>query len=321
MLIFGGDLLVRGASMLARVLGVSELIVGLTVVAFGTSAPELAVNVLAAYEDKGDISFGNIIGSNIANIGLILGIAALIRPLKIQSQVIRRELPMMLLATIAICILAADRQLRGSADAFDLSDGLLMLLLFGVFIYYTIAEVLYGGEPDVIKTESEQYLQKMTAQSSAKSLAVSAVMVIAGLGLLVFGGQLTVDRASELAVLFGVPQVIVGLTLVALGTSLPELVTSVVAVIRGQSDLAVGNVIGSNIFNLLLILGVSSSVRAVPVPSGGWFDLLWMAGLSAILVPMVLTSDKRILRREGVGLLMGYAVYVGWRLVLVLSAR
>lgn len=322
MLIVGGDLLVRGASTMARVLGVSELVVGLTVVAFGTSAPELAVNVLAAWEDKGDISFGNIVGSNIANIGLILGIAALIRPLQIRSQVIRRELPMMLLATIAVCVMAADNWLRASAGAFDRSDGLIMLLLFGVFLYYTAAEVLYKSSPeDTIRTESAQVLDQVAPESKDRSLAVSAVMSIVGLGLLIGGGQVTVEQATMLALSFGVPQVVVGLTLVAVGTSLPELVTSVVAVYRGQSDIAVGNVIGSNIFNLLLIMGVSSAVRPIPVPAGGWFDLIWLAGLSLVLVPMVLTANQRLIRREGLFLLLAYAAYISWRVLMVLNGN
>jgi len=320
-LVIGGDLLVRGASTLARVLGVSELVIGLTVVAFGTSAPELAVNVLAAAQNQGDISFGNIIGSNIANIGLILGIAAMIRPLQIRGQVIRRELPMMLLATLAIIIMAADVLLRSDLAQFDKSDGSVMLLLFGVFLYYTAAEVLYKSGPDPIKTESADMLEHLAPDGSRRSLTLSLLMTAAGLGLLLGGGHITVDRASAIATAFGVPQVVIGLTLVAVGTSLPELVTSVVAVSRGQSDIAVGNVIGSNIFNLLFVLGISSTVRPTPVPQGGWFDLLWMGALSLVLVPMVLTANQRIMRREGLLLVGAYVVYVGWRVFMVLNGQ
>lgn len=321
MLIVGGDLLVRGATDLARLLGVSELIIGLTVVAFGTSAPELAVNVLAAFEDKGEISFGNIIGSNIANIGLILGVAAMIRPLKIRGQVIRRELPMMLLATAGIIVTAADATLRADTPRFDLSDGLIMLLLFCVFMYYTVAEVFANLAADAIREESESFVAKAEADGPRGSLPLSVLMTAGGLALLAGGGHLTVDRAAHLALALGLPQVIVGLTLVAVGTSLPELVTSVIAARRGQSDLAVGNVVGSNIFNLLLILGVSALVRPIPVPAGGWLDLFWMAGLSVLLVPMVLTTRNRIMRYEGVILLSTYATYLGWRLILVINAK
>ncbi len=321
MLIVGGDLLVRGATNLARLLGVSELVIGLTVVAFGTSAPELAVNVLAAWEDRGEISFGNIIGSNIANIGLILGVAAMIRPLKIRGQVIRRELPMMLLATAGILVTAADAVLRRDTSVFDFSDGLIMLLLFGVFMYYTVADFLADHSSDVIKEESESFLATVKPDGSRASLALSVLMTLGGLALLAGGGHVTVDRAAHLALALGVPQVIVGLTLVAVGTSLPELVTSVIAARRGQSDLAVGNVVGSNIFNLLLILGVSALVRPIPVPAGGWHDLFWMAGLSVLLVPMVLTTRNRIMRYEGVILLSAYATYLGWRVILVINAH
>ncbi len=321
MLIVGGDLLVRGATNLARLLGVSELVIGLTVVAFGTSAPELAVNVLAAWEDRGEISFGNIIGSNIANIGLILGVAAMIRPLKIRGQVIRRELPMMLLATAGILVTAADAVLRRDTSVFDFSDGLIMLLLFGVFMYYTVADFLADHSSDVIKEESESFLATVKPDGSRASLALSVLMTLGGLALLAGGGHVTVDRAAHLALALGVPQVIVGLTLVAVGTSLPELVTSVIAARRGQSDLAVGNVVGSNIFNLLLILGVSALVRPIPVPAGGWHDLFWMAGLSVLLVPMVLMTRNRIMRYEGVILLSAYATYLGWRVILVINAH
>lgn len=321
MLIVGGDLLVRGATNLARLLGVSELVIGLTVVAFGTSAPELAVNVLAAWEDRGEISFGNIIGSNIANIGLILGVAAMIRPLKIRGQVIRRELPMMLLATAGILVTAADAVLRRDTSVFDFSDGLIMLLLFGVFMYYTVADFLADHSSDVIKEESESFLATVKPDGSRASLALSVLLTLGGLALLAGGGHVTVDRAAHLALALGVPQVIVGLTLVAVGTSLPELVTSVIAARRGQSDLAVGNVVGSNIFNLLLILGVSALVRPIPVPAGGWHDLFWMAGLSVLLVPMVLTTRNRIMRYEGVILLSAYATYLGWRVILVINAH
>ncbi len=320
MLLFGGDLLVRGASALARVLGISELVIGLTVVAFGTSAPELAVNVLAAWEDRGEISFGNIIGSNIANIGLILGISAMIRPLAIQGQVIRRELPMMLLATVATVIMALDLALRDQAGAFDRSDGLIMLLLFGVFLYYTVAQVLVDRQPDAINVESSEFLARVAPDGGRASLPRSAFLTVAGLTLLVIGGRVTVDQASALALAFGVPEVIVGLTLVALGTSLPELVTSIFAVCRGQSDLAIGNVIGSNIFNLLFILGTTAALRPIPVPEGGFFDLNWMTGLSLILVPMVLTTNRRIMRHEGLILLGAYFVFVIWRIAQVLTA-
>lgn len=322
MLLFGGDLLVRGASALARVLGISELVIGLTVVAFGTSAPELAVNVLAAWEGRGEISFGNIIGSNIANIGLILGISAMIRPLSIQGQVIRRELPMMLLATIATVVMALDAPLRREVAAeFDRSDGLIMLLLFGVFLYYTVAQVLTDRQSDAINVESGEFLARVAPDGGRASLPASAMLTLAGLALLVIGGRVTVDQASALALAFGVPEVIVGLTLVAIGTSLPELVTSVFAVCRGQSDLAVGNVIGSNIFNLLFILGTTAVLRPIPVPDGGFFDLNWMTGLSLILVPMVLTTSRRIMRHEGSILLLAYIVFVGWRVAQVVGAK
>lgn len=312
LLVGGGDLLVRGASDLAKVLGVSNLIIGLTVVAFGTSAPELAVNLLASYDGNPDISFGNVVGSNIANIGLILGCAALIKPLGISSAIIKREIPMMVLASLMALILAADLVLTQRPNSFDRSDGLVLLMLFGVFMYYTVAEVFRSRETDPLLTQAgsssdERRLQKVL---------VSLVMTVAGFVLLITGGELTVSSATRLAQGLGVPQVIVALTIVAVGTSLPELVTCVIATWKGQTDLAIGNVVGSNIFNLLFVTGLSSTFKSIPIPdTGGFVDLGVMIFLSVLLFVICLTDNKRIVRWEGVLLLCLYVSYHAYRIV------
>ncbi len=310
LLLGGGEFMVRGAAALAKTVGVSPLIIGLTVVAFGTSAPELAINMIAALNGNGDISFGNIIGSNIANIGLIIGITALVKPLEIHSSVISRELPMMLLATAAAVIMGLDHLLLGTVSFYDRADGLLLLLLFCIFIHYTVSEVLRQRRfrADALFKEAEDLAQ----EDGSDKIGRNIFFTIIGMAALVGGGRLTVDAAVSLATAFQVPKVLIGLTLVALGTSLPELVTSIVATYRGQTDIAIGNVVGSNIFNLLFVMGLSSTTRAIPIPPKGAFDLAVMASLSFLLLPFTITHRKRIVRWEGAVLLAIYLAYTAW---------
>lgn len=309
LLLAGGDLLVRGSSALAKGLGVSPLIIGLTVVAFGTSAPELSINLLAAVKGNGAISFGNIVGSNIANIALILGVAAMIKPLKIEGSIISREIPMMLLASLAALIMGMDSSLRNEAPEFDRADGLLLLLLFSVFLYYTISEVLGKRKEDPFAEQAAE----SSPQSRLQPLALNSGMVLGGLAALVYGGRLTVDSAVHIAEALQVPKVVIGLTIIAVGTSLPELVTSVMATWRGQTDLAVGNVVGSNIFNLLFINGVSAVVTPIPIPAGGIADLVVMVLLSFILLPLAISHQKKIIGSEGIFLIVLYFGYILWR--------
>jgi len=310
LLLGGGEFMVRGASALARALGVSPLIIGLTVVAFGTSAPELAVNLIAAWNGNGDISFGNIIGSNIANIGLIIGTAALIKPLAIHSTVISRELPMMLLATAAATVMGLDRLLRNAPhSAYDRADGLLLLLLFCIFIHYTVSEVLQQRRlrDPVLKDAAE-----LGGTPDGDRIGLNLLFTLGGMAALLGGGRLTVDGAVALAQAFGVPKVLIGLTVVAIGTSLPELVTSVVATHRGHTDIAVGNVVGSNIFNLLFVMGLSATTSTVPVPPTGRTDLAVMTGLSLLLLPFTLSNGQRIVRWQGAALITLYLAYTAW---------
>ncbi|MDH5298312.1 MAG: calcium/sodium antiporter [Desulfobulbaceae bacterium] len=310
LLVGGADYMVRGASALARALGVSPLIIGLTVVAFGTSAPELAINLIAAWHGNGEISFGNIVGSNIANIGLILGVAALAKPLEIHSTVITRELPMMLLATAATVLMGCDLLLRHEPSVYDFADGLMLLLLFCIFIHYTVSEVLRqrSGFDPLLRDAQEM---EGGAPDNDK-IGLNLLLTIGGLIALLGGGRITVDAAVALAEAFAVPRVLIGLTVVAVGTSLPELVTSVVATRRGQTDIAIGNVVGSNIFNLLFVMGLSATVRPIPVPASGLTDLMVMGLLSLLLLPFTITHRHRIVRWEGLVLLALYLAYTAW---------
>ncbi len=299
--------MVRGAAALAARLGVSPLAIGLTVVAFGTSAPELAVNVTAAWGGHGDISFGNIFGSNLANIGLILAVTAFVRPLDIASSVIRREVPMMLLATAVAIVIGMDDWLVGGEAVYDRADGLVLLLLFLVFIYYTVNDVL------VQRAERERLEEGVSVTEMALPIAFG--LTIAGLVGLVIGGRLTVDGAESLARAAGVPEVIIGLTLVAIGTSLPELVASVIAAMRGHAALAIGNVVGSNIFNLALVLGTTSTIRAVPVPVRGHEDHIAVLLMSLLLWALSFTNQGRIIKWEGVLLLAIYILHMVQRVL------
>lgn len=311
MLAGGGDLLVRGASNLAKSFGISPLVIGLTVVAFGTSAPELSVNLMAAFQGNTDISFGNIIGSNIANIALILGIAALVRPLAITGAIITREIPMMMLASLLALITGLDLYLRGSVNVYDRADGLVFLLVFCVFLFYTIGDVIKKRKTDPLILQAETTV----INRPAKNMIINILIFAAGLLLLIFGGEVAVNAAVEIAVMLQVPSSIIGLTVIAIGTSLPELVTSVMATWKGQTDIAIGNIVGSNIFNLLFITGLSATVKPISVPvSGGITDLLVMVFLSLLLLPLCITDNKQIVRREGVLLLLLYCVYTFFRI-------
>ncbi len=309
-LLGGGDLLVRGASELAKALGVPPLVIGLTVVAFGTSAPELAINLLAVIQGNTEISFGNIVGSNIANIGLIVGIAALVSPLRIEGAIISREIPMMVLASLIALIAGADMALRDSVNEFDRSDGLVFLLLFAVFLYYTIGDVLRKRGSDPLLQQVEELPGKKGMQSTFFNIG----LFVAGLACLISGGKFTVDAAVSIAEALNIPRVIIGLTIIAIGTSLPELVTSVIATWKGQTDLAIGNVVGSNIFNLLLVNGLCAGLRPIPVPVGGLEDLYMMIFLALILLPLSITDNKRIVRWEGGLLLVFYFGFSFWRI-------
>lgn len=315
LLIGGADLLVRGAVGLAKALGVAPVLVGLTVVAFGTSTPELVVNLVAAYRGQSAIGFGNVIGSNIANIGLLLGITGLLRPITVHGILVRREIPMMLLGSVLVIVQAEDMWLTGRpANVLDRDDGLTLLLLFCVFLYYTVAEALRGGSGDAqdVGADGEE---SGPVERGAKAYAKFAGLIVAGLALLVVGGELTVSGATGLARALGVPEAIVGLTLVAVGTSLPELATNLVAIVRKQGDLALGNIVGSNIFNLLFVLGITNVIAPIPLPESGIVDLFVMLGFTLLLFP--LATVKRSIGRRDAGVLLvayvGYVVYLATR--------
>lgn len=294
-LVVGAEILVRGSSSIAARLGMSDLLIGLTVVAFGTSAPELAVSIKAALADQGGIALGNVIGSNIFNASLILGLTALICPLAVSLQAVRRELPILLPVTV---LFAAMVYFQGGLNRFS---GLVLLLGLGVYLWTSFRRGAVAEEEEAAVVESHGQIHP----------ALSIGFVLAGLAMLVFGARIFVNEAVEIATLWGVSESVIGLTIVAAGTSLPELATSVVAAIRGRADMAVGNILGSNLFNLLAIAGLSSVVRPLVAPGLSGVDLGVMIVTSAILLPFFRTGF-RLSRWEGLVLLLGFSGYLAW---------
>lgn len=253
------------------------------------------------------MSFGNIIGSNIANIALVIGICAAIKPLSISESVIKREIPMMILAACITFILGTDFFLNGSANIFDRQDGLIMLLILGVFLFYTTGDVIAGRKEETRNSSKRE-------KPIIKTIIYNFTIFLFGLLLLIAGGKFAVDGGVEVAYALNIPKVIIGLTVIAVGTSLPELVTSIIATGKGHTDIAIGNVVGSNIINLLFIAGLTSSIKPIPVPAGGVADLMMMVFLSALLLPLSITDRRQIVRREGVFLIGIYFAYSIWRI-------
>jgi cation:H+ antiporter len=312
LLLGGGEAVVRSASSLARKLGVSPLAIGLTVVAFGTSAPELAVNVTAAIGNQPGLSFGNIVGSNMANIGLVMGLCGMIRALPINSVVVAREIPMMLLATIATIVMAADRMVDGDMPMLDRGDGILLLLFFSVFLYYTVGELVrQRAEHPVLE---DLVHSELPGAGPRIAFTRDLLLAAAAFGALLYGANLTVEGATGLARRFDVSEEIIGMAVVAIGTSLPELAASLMATLRGHMELAIGNVVGSNVFNLLLVMAVTVCIRPLEIPAGGMTDLAFTAVLSVALMVVSLTNRRRILRAEASLLLFGYLGYMYWRM-------
>jgi cation:H+ antiporter len=314
LLVGGAQVMIRGATALAKAFNIPPVVIGLTIVAFGTSAPELVVNCTAAFSHRTELAFGNIVGSCTINLGWVLAITALVRPIKVEPSIISREIPMMLLATTGFLVLAADKVFDHAAEnLLTRGNGIILLLLFCVFIYYTIAGILLT--PKQIQ-EQDPFVEEITdsvQRRQSLSKAVSLAMTVGGLIALVAGGRMTVYAAVKIATALGMPDSLIGLTIISFGTTLPELVTGILAARRGQGDIAIGNVVGSNIFNLLFIGGTVAVIHPVAVPRGGMGDLLVLAILSALALPIAIRGRRTVTRSEGVFLLVLYLSYVTWR--------
>lgn len=295
----GAEGLVRGSASLALRLGLTPLVIGLTVVAFGTSMPEMVVSIGAALSDRSAIALGNVIGSNIGNIGLILGVAALITPLAVQAKVLRIDMPLLVALSVLVVVL--------------LHDGRLGRLEGGLFVIGVIAYTVFSlwsarRESGAVHME---FAEGVPAASGSPVRDI--VFVVVGLALLVAGAQLLVNGAVVIATAFGLSEAVIGLTIIAIGTSLPELATSAVAAAKGEGDIAVGNVVGSNLFNILSILGVTALIQPLDATGISQVDLWIMVGFAVLLVPLMRTGF-RLERWEGAGLLGLYVVYLGFLL-------
>ena len=294
MLCYGGNCLVNGGESIARRMGISSLVIGMTVVAYGTSTPELAASIAAA-GDHGDIILGNIVGSNIANIGLVIGVSTLLVTLVINRRTILREVPIMVGFSVLLVVLSIDGEISQV-------DGIILILTLGGFTIYTIRRSRRDVQPDTDSSKPKQ--------SNLKSFGLLGI----GVGLLYVGAILTVDNAVAIAEAFQIPEMIIGVTVIAIGTSLPELITSILAIRKGQIDIGVGNIIGSNIYNILMIMGVSATIAGIHVAPTIFQDYVIMIMFSMAL--FVSIKSGKLDYRVGMGLVAGYVVYIASSLVL-----
>lgn len=308
LLIKGADLLVDGSSSVAKRFGISDLIIGLTIVAFGTSAPELVVNIVSASQGSSDIAIGNILGSNIANILLILGITAIVAPIAVKRSTIWREIPFGLLAVLVLGVMANDVLIDGlQSSVISKSDGIVLLGFFAIFLYY-----IFGSAKKNIQEHGDD-----DNQTKSYGVAKSVLLIGGGLFGLVLGGKWVVDSAVTLATLWGLSEAVIGLTVVAIGTSLPELATSIVAATKGKADIAIGNVVGSNIFNVFWILGVSSLITPLPFNVNSNIDIFVnIIAASLLFVWMFVGKKRRIDRWQGVVFVLLYVAYLGLLLTI-----
>lgn len=305
LLIKGADLLVDGASSIAKKLKISAIVIGLTIVAFGTSTPELIVNIFASASGNTDIAIGNILGSNIANILLILGISAIIYPLATKRHTVWKEIPLSLLAAVIVGVMVNDALIDGSVfSGLTRIDGIILISFFIIFLYYTFGIAKVSGEDADIEIKQLSHLK-------------SILYIIIGLAGLAVGGKWIVDGAVKIAELFNVSESLIGLTIVAIGTSLPELATSAIAAYKKQADIAIGNVVGSNIFNIFWILGASSIIRPLPFSDNSRSDIL-MTIFASLLLFMIMFIGKKHTVERWQGALM-IAIYIGYISFLIVG--
>lgn len=303
-LIKGADLFVDGASGVAANFKVSKILIGLTIVAFGTSAPEMAVSIKSIFSGNGDIVLGNVIGSNILNILLIIGLSAVFHTLTVKNNTVRKELPITMLITTLFAVLLSDHVFdKTLTNSFTRNDGIIILLFFSIFIYYLIS--ISRKRVDIDNEEDKKILP----------LSKSIIFTIIGLIGIIFGSNFVVDSASFIAKALGVTERLVSLTVIALGTSLPELVTSVTATRKGEYDIAIGNVVGSNIFNIGMVIGIPTTLfGGIGIINFSYIDLLVMI-IASVLLFLFSFNDYKISKKEGITLLLLFIAYYGYVLL------
>ncbi len=300
LLVKGADIFVAGASAIARHFNIPPIIIGLTIVAFGTSAPEAAVSLTATLTESNGIAVGNVLGSNIFNTSFILGAAAMFSPLKVSITTIRKEIPMAIISALLLAVFILD-PVFGNTEGFVLtrSESIVFLVFFAIFIFYIV---------ESIELHHESLEENLTINKEPKKLSRAILKTVVGLAGVVLGGRLVVSSSVSIAQLLGLSETLIGLTIVAIGTSLPELVTSCIAAYRKETDIAVGNIIGSNLFNVFFILGFSAFIHPITIPGSLTVDLVFNISLT-ILVYIFSRSERQIDRREGVILLGSYIAY------------
>jgi len=292
MLVKGADWFVDGAAGIAARFGIPQLVIGLTIVAMGTSAPEAAVSITAALKGNAGITIGNVLGSNILNILVILGLTAVVRPIMVKHSTVKFEIPFMIAVSVLLLVLGENDQQIGMAE------GLTLWAAFIVYLVYLFHMAKQGADEDMSDMRQVSLLRQIAG-------------LLVGMGLIIWGSDISVDSASDIARAFGMTERFIGLTIVALGTSLPELVTSVVAAKKGNSDIAVGNIVGSNIFNILFVIGCTVLITPVQFAANFGTDGI-VAVLAAVLLWAFVFIGGRLDRREGAVMLMGYGVYFAW---------
>jgi len=304
LLIKCADIFVEGSASLARNFKVSTTIIGLTVVSFGTSAPELAISFNSHLSGNSDMLFGNVVGSSIGNILVILGLAILIKPFKIQPDVIRKQIPILVLVTLGLSVLLLDTFFNNSLyNSLSRADGVILLLFFSIFIYYLMT---------IIKADKEN---NITIDPPKYKLPRSTLMILLGLGGILIGSNLIVDNVESFATTIGISQKIISITVISIGTSLPELVTTIIAAKKGENNMAIGNIVGSNIFNICVVLGLPVLILGEAVTTTfNIVDVIFMM-LAAVLLWLFSATAREIKRKEAVIFLMVYAVYVGYILI------
>ncbi len=308
LILVGANALTDGASAIARRWGVSDLVIGLTVVAFGTSAPELVISMVSAFHGSAELAIGNVVGSNIFNILVIIGVTAMVVPIKIQRSIMTNEIPLVILSSLVLLVIGNTPLLDAdAAPVVTRADGILLLLFFTIFMRYTFSQATSAG------ATGNEAVDNPTA--TAMPVWKSTLWIIGGLAGLIYGGDRFVAGASGIAAGLGVSDAVIGLTIVAAGTSLPELATSVTAALKGKTGIALGNVIGSNIFNIFLVLGCTATIRPLPFGSIGNADLLTLIGASLLFwVFGWFFRQRTITRAEGAVLTLCYVGYVAWLL-------
>ncbi len=305
LLVKGADFFVEGASSIARRLRIPTIVIGLTIVAFGTSAPELAVSLSAAIKGSNDIAIGNVVGSNMFNLLVVIGVSAMISPLAVKKSMIKKDYPLSIFAALLLGVLCLDSVLfQAKETTLGRMDGVILLVCFAFFMCVTVHEGLRGRKD--AKKEHEEEVENMSFP-----IGKSILLLIVGLAGIVFGGDLSVEGAKEIARAFGLSEALIGLTIVAVGTSLPELVTSIVAARKGESDIALGNVVGSNLFNVFFILGSSAAILPMQV-SGTYVYDIGLLILVSVLIYIPIVKNQKVGRVMGTVMTLSYVAYTAY---------